>query len=146
MKMNVLKAKIKRNNLVKFARNNFIDESSEIINELNKKGEKALIGIQRRNGLYTILGEEFVYYMSKNGTRGKICLKDFSEILHMNGLKKGRGIFTRYKYVKINDNEQVWLKNRSTMESLWNTILWLGDLLDNNKPEGLGNSIVNLIM
>ncbi|WP_108809115.1 hypothetical protein [Aquimarina spinulae] len=123
MKSNYLKERIKRNNLEKHAGNHFVDESSKIISSLRNEGKKVLLGIQKNDNLYTVLGEEHVFYSSLNGNKGKVALSEFSDILHDNALKKGK-IFASYKYITI-DNDRVWLKNKSTMKSLWNTILWL---------------------
>ncbi|WP_298900677.1 hypothetical protein [uncultured Psychroserpens sp.] len=121
---NYLKKRIKINNLEKHAGSYFVDESSKIINILKDEGKKVLLGIQKNDNVYTILGEEYVFYSTLNGNKGKFTLSEFSDILHDNALEKGK-IFARYKCVKINGNEKIWLKNKSTMKSLWNTILWL---------------------
>ncbi|WP_299902696.1 hypothetical protein [uncultured Aquimarina sp.] len=123
MKTNILKARIKRNNLEKHAGSNFVDESSKIIDNLRNEGKKVLLGIQKNDNLYTILGEEHVFYSSLKGNKGKISLSEFSEILHNNAMRKEK-VFASYKYITI-DNDRIWLKNKSTMKSLWNTILWL---------------------
>lgn len=123
MKTNILRARIKRNNLEKHAGNHFVDESSKIINILRNEGKKALLGIQKNDDVYTILGERYVFYSTLNGSKGQVTLSEFSDILHDNALKKGK-ILAIYKYVTIN-NTKIWLKNKSTMKSLWNTILWL---------------------
>ncbi|NQX86052.1 MAG: hypothetical protein HRT67_09125 [Flavobacteriaceae bacterium] len=108
----------------KNARNHFVDESSKIVNTLKDEGKKALLGIQKNVDIYTILGEKYVFYSTLNGNKGKLTLSEFSDVLHDNALKKGK-IFAKYKYVKINSDEKIWLKNKSTMKSLWNTLLWL---------------------
>lgn len=121
---NYLKKRIELNNLKKNARNHFVDESSKIVNTLKDEGKKALLGIQKNVDIYTILGEKYVFYSTLNGNKGKLTLSEFSDVLHDNALKKGK-IFAKYKYVKINSDEKIWLKNKSTMKSLWNTLLWL---------------------
>jgi len=123
MKSNYLDRRIKLNNLEKHAGNHFVDESSKIINILRNEGKKALLGIQKNDEIYTVLGEKYVFYSTFNGSKGKVILSEFSDILHDNALKKGK-ILASYKYVTI-DNNKIWLKNKSTMKSLWNTILWL---------------------
>ncbi len=123
MKSNYLKERIKLNRLEKHAGKHFVDESSKIINILIKENKKALLGIQKNDDIYTILGEKYVFYSTLSGNKGKVTLSEFSDTLHDNALKKGK-ILARYKYVTI-DNDKIWLKNKSTMKSLWNTILWL---------------------
>lgn len=127
MKINILKARIKRNNLKRYAKKYFIDETSETIRLLNSEEKKALVGIKKDDSLYTVLGEEFVYYSSLSGKKGKIKLNVFSNNLHEETLRKGK-IFARYKYIKIENGEKVWLNNKLTMQALWNTILYLIDV------------------
>ncbi|WP_430409549.1 hypothetical protein [Kordia sp.] len=129
MKINILKARIKRNNLEKNAGHYFVDETSAIINLLKKEGKEVLLGIHRKDGVYTILEKKFVYYSTASGHKDQIQLNKFSDILQSNALKKGK-FFSSYKYVKLDNNERVWLKNQATMESLWNTILWLEKVME----------------
>lgn len=124
MKINILKARIKRNNLETHAKDCFINENSEIIKALKSEGKKALIGIKKDNNIYTVLGEEFVYYSALSKIKGQIPLSVFSNLLHEKAINKGK-IFARYRYLKIQNGEKIWLNNKSTMLSLWNTVLYL---------------------
>lgn len=124
MNTNILKSKIKRNNLEKYAGTYFRDDTSQIINSLNAEGKCALFGIQREDGIYTIIGEKYVYYSTVLDTIGEIPLNEFSEILHINALKKGKE--GSFEFIPINDKERsVWLYNKSTMNAIWNIILWI---------------------
>jgi hypothetical protein len=129
MKLTILKSKIERNNLVTNAGKHFVDETSEIIKELNKQGKVTFLGIQNKNkGVYTIIGEQFVYYLTSKGKTGKISHKIFTDELHENGYRIGKGYFQfrfMYKNVVMSNKDKVWLYNSKTMFSLWNTILWL---------------------
>lgn len=126
MKLNVLNAKIERNQFKKFAGVHFVDESSKVINTLKKEGKNPLVGIQKSDDTYTILGEKNIFYSSYNGNKGSMALSAFCDALSDNALKKGK-MFSNYTFIRIN-NEKVWLKNKSTMESFWNTLLWLENL------------------
>lgn len=130
MKLSILKAKVKRNKLIKHAGKFYVDETSDIIKQLNLQGERALLGIKNK-GVYTIIGEQFVYYFTSSGKSGKILLKDFSEELFENGCRIGAGYLRfkfLYKKIVLSNNDKVWLHNSNTMFSLWNTILWLQKL------------------
>ncbi len=129
MKTSILKARIKRNNLEGYAKNCFIDEKSQLIKSLINEDKKALIGIKKNDQTYTILGKEFVYYSTISGKKGQISLNVFSNLLHKEVMNKGK-LLARYKYLKIDNNEKIWLKNKSTMQALWNTILYLIDNQD----------------
>ncbi len=124
MKIEYLKKWIKQNRLIEFAGRHFIDDNSDVVQNLRNQGEKALLGIKQNNNIYTILGENAVFYSTATGGRGKISLDDFSNVLQDYGLKKGK-IFSSFKYLKINKEESIWLKNKRTMSALWNTVIWL---------------------
>nr|WP_199000595.1 hypothetical protein [Flavobacterium sp. ASV13] len=68
MKTSILKAKIKRNHLEEYAGAYFRDDTSQIINSLNAEGKCTLFGIQREDGIYTIIGQKHVYYSTVSGT------------------------------------------------------------------------------
>ncbi len=126
MKLNTLKAKIKRNGLENHAASHFRDEISKIIRSLNEQGEKALVGIEREDGVYTIVGEKYIYYSTVLGDKDKISLGDFSDKLQINGLRKGKG--AKYEFLEVDNKKVVWLKNEMTMNALWNLVLWLDEL------------------
>lgn len=131
MKLSVLKAKVNRNYLIKYAGKYYVDETSEIIKQLNAQGKSALLGIQNKKGVYTIIGEQFVYYLTSSGKSGEIRLKEFTNELHHNGCRIGTGYLKfkfMYKNIVLSNNDKVWLHNSNTMFSLWNTILWLEKL------------------
>lgn len=132
MNLNVLEAKIKRNNLVKHAGKFYIDRNSELIKKINAQGNNALFGIQNvKKGVYTVVGEQYVYYLTSKGISGKILLKEFIGELHENGCRIGTGYLKFkffYKNIVLKNNDKVWLHNSDTMFSLWNTIIWLEGL------------------
>ncbi|MBE8725829.1 hypothetical protein [Flavobacterium hungaricum] len=124
MKINILKSKIKRSNLKEYSGDYFRDDSSQIVVFLNKEGKSALFGIQKEEGIYTIVGKKSVYYSTIFSNPKEIPLSSFSEILHQNALKRGKGV--EFEFLQLNDNEDsVWLHNQETMNALWNIILWI---------------------
>lgn len=126
MKTNILKSKIKRKNLREYAGDYFRDDTSQIVILLNEEGKSALFGIQREDGIYTIVGENFVYYSTVSGHAREISLNKFSELLHHNALKIGKG--GNFEFLQITDQENlVWLNNEETMNALWNIILWINE-------------------
>lgn len=128
MSFNNLNTKCKRNALVENAGKYFVDETSDIIKELNSQGESAFLGIQNKKGIYTIIGKDYVYYLTYSGKKGKISHKEFSDELGENGNRIGKGwlkyIFM-YKTIILKNNDKVWLHNAKTMFSLWSIIAWL---------------------
>ncbi len=123
-----LNTKRERNALVKNAGKYFVGEASNIIKELNLQGESAFLGIQNKKGMYTIIGKEYVYYLTSSGKKGKISHEEFSKELGENGCRIGKGwlkyIFM-YKNIILKNNDKVWLHNAKTMFSLWSIIAWL---------------------
>ena len=118
-----LKARIKRNMLDILSGKSFRDETSEIIQHLNKSDANAFVGIQREDGIYTIIGTEKIYYTTPLMTKGDIPIGEFLSILTKNAMTLGKT--STYEFVKINENSAVWVMNAETMNALWNTMLLL---------------------
>lgn len=123
MNISILKSKIKRNNLEQYAGTYFRDGTSQIVNSLNEKGKCALFGIEREDGIYTIIGEKLVYYSTNQGNVEEISLSEFLEILHINALKKGKNRV--FEFIPISEKKLIWLHNKPTMDAFWNIILWI---------------------
>lgn len=92
---------------------------------LRKTNKDAILGIENENGLYTILGEEKVYYRNKNGVEGDISLKTILEILKANALSQGK--HGEFDFLKIDEDNSIWLIDPQVMNAMWNTMLLLYD-------------------
>ncbi|GGH32930.1 hypothetical protein FAZ19_23465 [Sphingobacterium alkalisoli] len=123
MKSVDIKARIKRNLLDKLSGKYYRDESSDIIQYLNKNNVKALVGIQQDDGIYTIIGTEKIYYLTPSMTKGEIVIGDFLTILNQVALTFGKS--EKYEFIKVNEHDYVWVMNLETMNALWNTMLLL---------------------
>jgi hypothetical protein len=77
LKMKNIKARVKRNKLDELAGIYYKDENSGIVKHLNSINKVALLGIQRGDGIYTIIGESWIYYLTVSGTAGKISHGNF---------------------------------------------------------------------
>src|SRR5690606_26961613 len=116
-----ISARIRRNGLIELAGEFYCDPNSQIVKELNKKNKSALLGIQRDDGIYTVIGEESVYYLTNAGIEREISHPKLLEILKNSALKIGKK--AEFEYVNINDQDSIWVLNGPTMNALWNTIL-----------------------
>jgi len=128
MKLKELKDKAEEYYLIKYAGKYYVDETSEIIKELNREGKNVILGIRNKKKNYTIIGMQFVYYLTSSGVRGKILLKEFTDQLHENASRIGAGYLKRkflFKNIVLSNGDKVWLHNSKTMFALWSTILWL---------------------
>jgi hypothetical protein len=123
MKVNILNARIKRSDLAEHAGRYFRDGTSEIVRALNEQGKEALVGIQREDGVYTILGKKYVYYSTASGSEGEIALAEFGDVLHENAMNSGKN--ANFEFVKVGEGDAVWLHEKWTMSALMNIILWL---------------------
>ncbi|GAA3940948.1 hypothetical protein GO495_09500 [Chitinophaga oryziterrae] len=121
-----IKARIEQNGFDIYAEDAFRDENAEIIKYLNSIGKKALVGIQREDGIYTIVGEEYVYYLTLSGTTGEMSLDAFRKILKADAMSLGKK--GDFQFLKINEQDTVWLKSVETMNAMWNTIMYLDDI------------------
>lgn len=125
MKSVSIKARIKRNKLDVLAGKYYVDDNSDIVKYLNSLDKKALVGIQREDGIYTIIGEENVYYLSALGIEGAIPLGEFLQILSKNALALGKTAL--FEFIKIKEDDAIWLQNAHTMNAMWNTMLLLNN-------------------
>ncbi len=133
MKLGVLKAKVRRNGFIISAGKYYKDESSEVITMLKSKGEKALIGIQKKNGIYTVIGEDFIHYLTPTGKHGKIFLNEFVKELEQSLSRKKPSFlmsWLTHRNIVLSNNDKVWLRNSDVTYTLWNTIDWLKKLSD----------------
>ncbi|MGJ1242938.1 hypothetical protein [Sphingobacterium siyangense] len=85
-----LKARIKRNMLDTLSAENYRDEHSEIIQYLNNLGADILVGIERKDGIYTLIGTETIYYMPPSMVQEKLPIKDFLCILQATAMTNGK--------------------------------------------------------
>lgn len=67
--------------LVELSANCFRGKESELVQRLNREGKQALAGIQRADGIYTIIGYDRVYYSGLDGADKEILLGDFLDRL-----------------------------------------------------------------
>jgi hypothetical protein len=123
MKKVNLKARIRRNMLDKLAGNYYLDEDSGLITHLNSLKKGALVGIQRADGVYTVIGEESIYYLTPSGVEGELAIEDFLSILQKNALSLGKT--APYEFVALNEQALIWVLNAQVLNALWNTLLLL---------------------
>jgi len=123
LKIEILKARIRRNGLIELAGSFYRDDNSAIIKRLKEQNKQALIGIEREDSIYTILGENFTYYSTNLGIYGQITHRELLEILQNNALKTGKS--GDFEFVPINEQDSIWFGNSYLMNALWNTIMFL---------------------
>jgi len=123
MKKGILKVRIRRNGLAKLAGPCYLDEDASLVNQLNSRKKDALVGIQRADGVYTVLGAERIYYLTPSGVEGEITIEDFLAILQKNALSLGKT--APYEFAALNERTLIWVMNGQVMNALWNTLLLL---------------------
>jgi hypothetical protein len=114
--------------LDKLSGNYYVAERSPIITQLNAVNKPALVGIQREDAIYTIIGPENVYYLTPSGTEGEIVIGDLLNILRENAWRLGKT--AKYEFVALNDTDVIWVMNPHVMSALWNTLLLLAGPLN----------------
>ena len=118
-----LEIRLKKNKLVDLAGSSFVDQDSDLIKSLRREGKNALLGIKRSDGIYTVLGENSIYYKSISHNEGEIDYNKALNIFQENALRVGkRGDFN---IIKLDDTNSIWVSNGPTMSALWNTILYI---------------------
>jgi hypothetical protein len=123
MKFNIVQARAKRNKFNELAGKFYRDNTSQIVEELNKANKRAYFGIQDESGKYTVIGEKFVYFSTALGIEGEVSNADFLEVLQKNAMNLGKG--GEFEFVNINKKESVWVLDSKTMCAMWNIIMLL---------------------
>lgn len=118
-----IEARIKRNKLDELAGKFYQNSNSDFITNLQQKGFTALVGIKRKDGIYTVIGENCTFFCSKSGEERQISHQDFLEILKKNALKLGKS--EEFDFLEIKKDCFIWILNIQTMNAIWNTILLL---------------------
>jgi hypothetical protein len=121
MKGKNIKARIKRNMLAELSGKYFIDEEADLVKDLNRRGKNAFLGIQREDNIYTIIGEDKIYYSTSLDNEYEISINEFLEILSREALRSGK--FQSFEFVNIKNDIYIWVMNAQTMNALWNTML-----------------------
>jgi hypothetical protein len=124
--IDILKARIRRNKLDTLSGDYYRDEHSVVVQYLNGLGKNALVGIQREDGVYTIIGLEKVYYLNQSKVECEISIKDFLIIFNRTTLVLGKT--TEYEFIKINEKDFLWVMNIYTMNAICNTVLFFDKL------------------
>lgn len=123
-----IEARIKRNQFKELAGEYYRDNNSEIVQKLNNNGKSAYVGIERDGKTYTIIGEKSVYYLTETGVDGEILISDFLKILKENAWTIGKA--GNFEFIKINDQDSIWVSNGEIMNAMWNTLLLLDDKVE----------------
>lgn len=126
MKINIIKARVKRNQLEELAGLFYCDNESLFIKELRNNGLNAILGIKKDDSTYTVIGEDYVYYLTKSRKHSKITHLDFNQLLSKNAMKLGKA--GDFEYVPINNQDTIWVANAQIMNALWNTSMLLTNL------------------
>ena len=120
MNINIIEARIKRNKLKEIAGEYYRDSGSQLINNLKNTGKIVFVGIQREDGIYTVIGRNSVFYSTSAG-EFEIPNKEFINLLTSNALRMGKD--SDFEFVKTNSNALIWVFNGSTMNAIWNTVM-----------------------
>jgi hypothetical protein len=133
MKKGIVQARIRRNGLAKLAGNHYLDEDAGLVNQLKSSKKGAFVGIEREDGVYTVLGEERVCYLTPSGVEGEIAIGEFLAILQKNALLLGKK--SPHEFVALNEQASIWIMNGEVMNALWNTLLLLHGALVQEFPK-----------
>lgn len=125
MKLGILKARIKRSNLSDNAGKYYINESSELIINLNESycGDKSIFfGIQKEDNIYTVISKNFILLSNGDGKKYELDITEFSRVIYENLVDEKKK--TINEFIEIN-NLKIWVHSKNTLSSILNVILWL---------------------
>lgn len=124
-KKNIVLARIKRSKLDEVAGEYYRNHESSVV----KRFKNAFVGIQREDGLYTIIAEECIYYSTDSGTENKLPLSEFLICLKKSAFIQGKK--GNFEYLRIENDDLIWLLSPHTVCAIWNIV----QLLDRNMQE-----------
>lgn len=112
-KLKAINARIKRFGVDVIFGEYYQDENSEIVKYLASQNKKVLVGIQRPDGIYTIIGEYSIYYSTTTNEEYEISHEEFLEIgeSYVDFMKKGNKI----DFLDIKDSNRVWVCHSGVM-------------------------------
>lgn len=116
----IIEARIKRNDFEKLAGKFYRDHDSQIIRDLQKSGKSGLLGIQKGTSIYTIIGDEFIYYSTEAGVEREITHSSFLKLLKQNAMKLGKK--ASFEFLEIEKQNSIWIYNGAMMSAIWNTV------------------------
>lgn len=122
MRINILKGRIARSRLEEYAGGDYEGLQGELVQQLQKQGKKVLVGIQNEEGMYTLLGEDGLYYCDSNGEEGKL---DYSTLLEAFRRFRFNGFVRGHEWMPIQTTDTlpettIWLKDGYVLNALWN--------------------------
>lgn len=126
-----IKARINRNKLIENAGQSYRGENSDVVRYVRGMNGDGLLGIQRSDGIYAIVGTHYIYHLKTNGEEKKISHEDFLEILRRNALSSGKT--SEFEFLNLSGRDAIWLMNVHTMNGIWNTVLLLHPFLGDKK-------------
>ena len=118
-----LKRRLDTNQLVSLAGGSIRRADGELAkNVIERHEDSILFLIESDDGLYFSLGERGIYVLTFNGEHKKYSFEDFLSMLRSNSLSRGKSGVSDFI---SDDKDKVWVKDPETMNSIWNTILFI---------------------
>ena len=114
-------AHVKLSKLEELASHSFRGPESDIIHGLNSEKAGAVLGVESKNGYYTIIGESGLIVRNSDGCRKVISFDQALSYLQENGMKVGKG--GDFEFVDFGPNGLVWMKDVPTMCAIWNIVI-----------------------
>jgi len=125
MKLEIVRARAKRNKFIELAGIFYQDNKSLLVSSLTNEDDEVYFGISNKEGLYTIIGRKNLYYSTMAGSKKKISNSIILEILKENALKVGKG--GEFEFIEVNNSDSIWVLNGPMMCAIWNILLLFKD-------------------
>ncbi|CAM1368146.1 hypothetical protein [Tenacibaculum xiamenense] len=108
----------------------YINENSSTIKSLKKTGGEAFLGIRNKEGLYTVIGKDYLFFCDRSGFEKRVLNKDLWGIIKrkLRTMSKNDHI----EFIQISDNDSIWVLNTSMFSIISSLILFL------TRKDGLG--------
>ncbi|MFT3778997.1 MAG: hypothetical protein QM772_12100 [Ottowia sp.] len=118
-----LKRRLDKNQLLSLAGASIRQADGELAKNVTERhGDNILFLMESDDGLYFSLGERGIYALTSNGEHKRYSFEDFLSMLRLNSLSRGKSGVSDFI---SDDKDKVWVKDPETMNSIWNTILFM---------------------
>ncbi|SFT68185.1 hypothetical protein SAMN05216474_1768 [Lishizhenia tianjinensis] len=127
---NILAARLKRNNFLEYAGENFRSKDSKLLRRIGETTDlEILFGVENDSGEGFILTRTSMLIVSDHSVVKKIANAEFNRLVREDIRRKG-GKQQRAEYLYLDEVTKCWVKNPELISAVGNTVLFLENCLE----------------
>ena len=123
MELEIIKKRASKYNFVEIVGEFYRDNNSKLIKKLNEENKNAFFGIENSEGIYTVVGEEYLYFSTSLDTHKSISNSKFLKITREKLQESGKE--SKYEFIKVDKDNTIWILNTEMLFALSSLLLFL---------------------